>query len=1307
MKFSKISISQKIFLQILRHISAFWNPFFRWGNYAFFIIHRETKMHETASRPYRLDDALWAEQGRIFLSGTQALARLPLMQRALDAARGLDTRGFVSGYRGSPLGGLDQVIWGAGAAYTERGVRFVPAVNEELAATQVLGTQRVEADPQRSADAVFAMWYGKGPGVDRAADAIKHGNAYGASRHGGVLVVAGDDHGCASSSMPHQSDLLFQALRMPVLAPADVGEYLEFGLYGWALSRYSGNWVGFTALSEVVESRASVDLDATAARVAAWRDADAVQALSGHHAPADGLHYRWPDLPSLRIETRLSDKFAAVAAFARVNSIDRDIVACAGASVGIVTCGKAHHDLMEVLRRLEITPDMLATAGVRIYKVGLSFPLETTRMRAFCAGLREVLVIEEKAPVVETQLRALLYNDAQRPRIVGKQDADGAPLVAADGELRPSRLIVQVADWLVRHFPDHATFNDHRRHVRDFTLPELLSNAADGVRRLPYFCAGCPHNTSTRVPEGSHAQAGIGCHFMASWMQRDTVGLIQMGGEGVDWVSHAMFTREAHVFQNLGDGTYYHSGYLAIRQAVAAKATMTYKILYNDAVAMTGGQPVDGRLSVDAIARQVESEGVAHVAVMSDAPGKYHAQRHRFPAGTTFHDRSELDAVQRRLRAMTGVTVLIYEQCCRLRKSAEIWRRYLAARRSAFDMAVGGGPPPTTMPKRVSPSASRVRCARLPPALDPAMRPHVVTVAATFLRKSTTVDKQTCAAELRRRRRRGEAADPPRRLFIHDAVCEGCGDCSVQSNCVAVQPHDTPLGRRRHIDQSACNKDYTCARGFCPSFVEVSAAQLRRRPGLLRRDAQVLDALRARVAALPLPTPAAWDGPWDLLVAGVGGTGVVTVGALVAMAAHLQGAAASVLDFMGFAQKGGAVLSFVRLARSAEQLHQVRIDAQQADALLACDLVVGASADALHTVRHGRTRIVANTHRVPLAETMRDPQAELPVEALLDKMRAAAGAQRVDLFDAHALAEEFLGDSVGANIVALGYAWQRGLVPLDATSLLRAIELNGVAVDANRLAFDLGRLAAGDADGCVALRGAELAPAVDEDVDALLARHVALLRDWQDDAWAQRYAAQVDRVRRREQAVGGDGRLARTVARALGKLMSYKDEYEVARLYTAPAFRESLAQSFEGSPRIALLLAPPWFGARRKIRVGAWALPLLRGLARARGLRATRFDPFGYSAERRLERALIDDYQSLLDELLPRLDESRMGLAVDIAALPLSIRGFGHVKLAAADAARLRQAELLHRFDANRWPAPQGAARAGQLRGIAITAASR
>jgi len=563
---------------------------------------------------YRLADSLWAREGQVFMTGTQALVRLLVMQRQHDEAAGLNTEGFVSGYRGSPLGMLDQQICKAGKRFSEAGIRFVPAINEELGATQVLGTQRVESDPERTCEGVFAMWYGKGPGVDRAGDAIKHGNAYGSSPHGGVLVVAGDDHGCVSSSMPHQSDQLLQAFHMPVVSPANVAEYLEFGLYGWQLSRFSGNWVGMTALSEVVESGATVDLDLINARVAAWQDAEAVRAASGHAAPAGGLHYRWPDLPSLQIEERLAQKLNAVAAFSAVNSIDRHVIESPHATVGIVTCGKAHYDLMEVLRRLEITRDMLSAAGVRLYKVGLSFPVETTRMKEFAQGLKEILVIEEKGAVVETQLRDLFYNAPVRPLILGKSDAQGSPLVSSLGELRPSRLIELTADWLIRHFPE---FADRRAHVRDFTLPELLSNDSDSVKRLPYFCAGCPHNTSTVVPEGSTARAGIGCHFMANWMDRDTAGLIQMGGEGVDWVSHAMFTKVPHVFQNLGDGTYYHSGYLAIRQAVAAKARITYKILFNDAVAMTGGQPVDGIISVDAIARQVESEGVKLVVVLS------------------------------------------------------------------------------------------------------------------------------------------------------------------------------------------------------------------------------------------------------------------------------------------------------------------------------------------------------------------------------------------------------------------------------------------------------------------------------------------------------------------------------------------------------------------------------------------------------------------------------------------------------------------------------------------------------------------
>jgi indolepyruvate ferredoxin oxidoreductase len=1181
---------------------------------------------------YRLADNLWARSGAVFMTGTQALVRLALMQRWRDEGRGLDTRGFISGYRGSPLGMVDQAIWKAGPKVAESGIRFVPAINEELAATQVLGTQRVESDPERTTDGVFAMWYGKGPGVDRAGDALKHGNAYGSSPHGGVLVVAGDDHGCVSSSMPHQSDHAFMAWGLPVLQPASVAEYLEFGLYGWALSRYSGAWVGMAALSEVVESGATVDLDLVNARVAAWADAETVSAATGHIAPADGLHYRWPDLPSLRIESRLADKLDAVAAFARVNRIDREVIASAHATVGIVTCGKAHLDLMEVLRRLEITPESLSAAGVRLYKVGLAFPLERSHVREFANGLREILVIEEKGAVVESQLRDLFYNApaAARPALVGKQGRDGRPLVSALGELRPSRLIEIVAHWLAEHFPGDTAWGDHLRHVRDFTLPELLANSADAVKRVPYFCAGCPHNTSTKVPEGSTARAGIGCHFMANWMDRSTEGLIQMGGEGVDWVSHSMFTATKHIFQNLGDGTYYHSGYLAIRQAVAAKATITYKILFNDAVAMTGGQPVDGVTSVDRIARQVESEGVTRVVVVSDDIGKYDETRGLFPADTEFHDRAELDNVQRRLREIEGVTVLIYEQ--------------------------------------------------------------------------------TCAAEKRRRRKKGELVEPTKRLFINEAVCEGCGDCTVQSNCVAVLPHETALGRKRKIDQTGCNKDYSCAKGFCPSFVGVSGGSLRKKSGAL--SAGKADFER-RVAALPRPAAHDWHAPYDLLVTGVGGTGIVTVGAVIAMAAHLEGKSASVLDFMGFAQKGGSVLSFVRIADRPERLNQVRIDTQQADAILACDLVVGASADALQTVRHGRTRILANLHELPVAESLRNPDAELQPLQLLEKMRFAAGEAHVECFDAQSLAEEFLGDTVSANILAMGFAWQRGLVPLSLEALQRAIELNNVAVASNQLAFSLGRLAAGDAAGLLALRSgarADDAP-LDDSLDALIARGTAHLTAYQNAAWARRFESAVRRSASREAALEThDASLpfARAAAKSLMKLMSYKDEYEVARLYTDGDFRRRLEDQFEGPLTLEFHMAPPFLARSengqppRKVRLGGWLLPVLRVLARGKALRGSVFDVFGHAAERRLERRLIAEFERRLEEITAHLNENNQALAVQIAAVPVSIRGFGHVKIANLANARAREAELLHRFDPAKYPKPPSTARAGQFRGIAV-----
>ncbi|AJY42413.1 indolepyruvate ferredoxin oxidoreductase family protein [Burkholderia humptydooensis] len=1174
---------------------------------------------------YRLADNLRATHGRIFLTGTQALVRLLLMQRALDAAQGVNTAGFVSGYRGSPLGMVDQQLWKAKQQLDASGVRFLPAINEELGGTAVLGTQRVEADPQRTVDGVFAMWYGKGPGVDRAGDALKHGNAYGSSPHGGVLVVAGDDHGCVSSSMPHQSDFAMIAWRMPVVNPSNIADMLEFGLYGWALSRYSGAWVGFKAISETVESGSTVDLDALTMR---W------PAPEGFAPPAGGLHNRWPDLPSLTIEARLAAKLDAVRHFARANSIDKWIAKSARANVGIVTCGKAHLDLMEALRRLDLTVADLDAAGVRIYKVGLSFPLEMTRIDTFVEGLAEVLVIEEKGPVIEQQIKDHLYNRAPhaRPVVLGKYDAAGAPLLSELGELRPSRILPVFAEWLARH----KRALDRRARVVDLVAPSILSNEADAVRRTPYFCSGCPHNTSTKVPEGSIAQAGIGCHFMASWMERDTTGLIQMGGEGVDWAAHAMFTNTRHVFQNLGDGTYFHSGILAIRQAVAARANITYKILYNDAVAMTGGQPVDGSISVPQIARQVEAEGVSRFVVVSDEPEKYDGHHALFPKGTTFHHRRELDAVQRELRETPGVTVLIYDQ--------------------------------------------------------------------------------TCAAEKRRRRKKGAFPDPDKRLFINEAVCEGCGDCGVQSNCLSVEPVETGLGRKRRIDQSSCNKDFSCVNGFCPSFVTVEGAKLKKAAGVAFDEA----ALAARVGALPRPATHLADAPYDMLVTGVGGTGVVTVGALVSMAAHLEGKSASVLDFMGFAQKGGSVLSFVRIASSDAWLNQVRIDTQQADTLLACDMVVGASADALQTVRRERTRIVVNTHAIPNAAFVRDPDASLHADALVEKMRHAAGDGFLSRCDAQALATKFLGDTIGANILMLGFAWQQGLVPVSLDAMMRAIELNDVAVPMNKLAFSIGRMAAADAAGLDALWDARHpvhASPLPQTLDAIVADREARLADYGGARYVARYRALVGAAR-----ATGDERIARAVAATFYRLLAVKDEYEVARLYTDGAFRTALEAQFEGAAgkdfRVKFNLAPPATAkagrdgaAPRKQVFGQWLWPVLGMLVRVRGLRGTRLDPFGGTVERRMERALADDYETTMRRAFAALTPQTADLVARLAELHAKARGYGHVKLASVAGVKRSERELAARLsiDAATSAAVQRALDemkgAGALRGIPVVVA--
>ena len=1153
-----------------------------------------------ADPDYQLDDNLRRQSGRVFITGTQALVRMMIMQRSADAQRGLNTAGFISGYRGSPLGAVDQEVWRAAKLLEAHDIEFLPAINEDLAATAVMGTQQVESDPARKVDGVFAMWYGKGPGVDRSGDAIKHGNAYGASPHGGVLVVLGDDHGCVSSSLPHQSEQALMAWSMPVLNPANIEEYFEFGLYGWAMSRFSGAWVGFKAISETVEGGAVVQLP----------PARTFDAPGDYAYPAAGLHIRWPDLPSLDIEERVAEKLNAVQAFAHVNSIDRLVVAAPAARLGIVSAGKAYLDLMEACQRMGLTLQRLEELGIRVYKPGLTWPLERTRLAAFAQGLDEVLLVEEKGAVIEDQLKSLFYNLPHRPAVLGKNDVAGQPLLSALGELRPSRIAPALIRWLAPKMPALQL----EQQLPKFCRADLLSNGADAVKRTPYFCSGCPHNTSTKVPDGSRALAGIGCHFMATWMDRDTVNLTQMGGEGVPWVAASRFTNDKHVFQNLGDGTYYHSGYLAIRQAIAARTTITYKILYNDAVAMTGGQPVDGKLSVPQIVQQVVSEGAGFVVVVTDEPERY--QGVSLAAGVKVHHRDELDLIQRQMREMPGVTVLVYDQ--------------------------------------------------------------------------------TCAAEKRRRRKKNKGAhvefpDPQRRMLINPAVCEGCGDCGVQSNCLSILPLETELGRKRQIEQSSCNKDYSCVEGFCPSFVSVLGGTLKK-PAAAKVALADLEALLRKYAD---PAPCSFDKPYELLVAGVGGTGVVTVGALITMAAHLEGKGASTLDFMGFAQKGGAVMSHVRVASSPAALNQVRIDLQQADAVLACDLVVAAMPDALAVMRRGHTQVVANEREIPTAEFTYNPDATVRKDELLEKIHAASGEHTTYQLNAQDIALEVLGDPIVANILLMGYAWQKGLLPVGLPAMLRAIELNNVAIDMNKRAFTLGRLVAADKDALKQL-ATPAARVIQFNASKTLEEMLAFRIDWltryQNAAYAERYLQAVRKVERKERDIDGAGSktpLAKAVARYLFKVMAFKDEYEVARLHADPAFREQISAQFDGDYKLEFHLAAPVVSKKRpgtdipaKRRFGGWMMSAFRLLAPFKVLRDTPFDMFGHTEERRRERALRRDYFGLTDIIAETLTAENRAIALKLAQVPEKIRGYGHVKLANMDQAELETRELMAQFKA-------------------------
>jgi indolepyruvate ferredoxin oxidoreductase len=1129
---------------------------------------------------YELDDRYRRESGRVFLTGTQALVRIPLMQRTMDRAAGLDTAGFISGYRGSPLAAYDTELWRAGKFLEENNITFLPAVNEELAATAILGTQQVEADPHKQVDGVFGIWYGKGPGVDRAGDGLKHGNAYGSSPHGGVLVVAGDDHGAVSSSMSHQSDVAFLTWLMPNLNPANVAEYIEFGLYGIALSRYSGMWVGFKAISETVESAMSVELPPYPEFV-----------TPDFEIPPDGLHIRWPDYPGPQIEERLEAKKAATLAFAEANPIDRKMFNSPNARYGIVTTGKGHLDLMEALRLLDIDEKEARRIGLDVYKVGMVWPLAHDAALDFVHDKHEVLVIEEKRGLIESEFKEYFYDyPGRKPKcMVGKEDEFGNRLVPWVGELSPIQLAEIVAKRMDAAMPG---LKLGERAAR-LTSPESTVIRISGASRTPYFCSGCPHNTSTRVPEGSQALAGIGCHFMANWMNRDTDGLIQMGGEGINWVTRSLYNGGRHIFQNLGDGTFYHSGSLAIRQAFAAKTNITFKILFNDAVAMTGGQPVDGPITVQSIAHSVRAEGIERIALVSDEPENFDLAD--FPAGTTLSHRRDLDAVQRELREIPGVTVLIYAQ--------------------------------------------------------------------------------VCATEKRRRRKRGTLEDPNKFVVINDLVCEGCGDCSIESNCLSVIPRETPFGRKRQIDQNSCNKDFSCVNGFCPSFVTVEGGQR-----ITSDKAAGRVFANDKLASLPLPEAPEVDSSYDLLVTGVGGTGVVTVGALITMAAHLEGKGASVLDFMGFAQKFGPVLSFIRIAREPGELNQVRIDNQQADALIGCDLVVSSSPKASSTLCKGHTRAVLNTTEMSTADFVKFRDASLKASDRVEAIRNIVGKQNLTTIAANHLAESLLGNTIYSNVLMVGYAWQSGLLPVSLDAMLRAIELNGVAVEHNKEAFGWGRIAAADAQ-FVQEQIADPQQTVEgiESLDEIICRRADFLVDYQDQALSDRFSGLVERVRRAENAVNGGERLALTeaVARSYFKTLACKDEYEVARLHTASGFLERVRKEFGNKAKLRFHLAPPILsrsvdlrGRPRKREFGAWMIPAFRLLAGLRRLRGTPFDLFGLSGERRLERALIDEYERNIEVLLEHLSLHNIDLAVEIVNEYLEIRGYGPVKEEAAENAR-------------------------------------
>ncbi len=1144
-------------------------------------------------RDVTLNDKYTVENDTVLINGTQALVRLPMLQRDIDRRNGLNTAGFISGYRGSPLGSYDLELWKAKEHLAAHSIIFQPGVNEDLAATAVWGTQMLGTTPGFNRDGVFAIWYGKGPGVDRSGDPFKHGNIAGSHPNGGVLVVAGDDHSGKSSTVAHQSEQAFIHAGMPILAPATVQDVIDLGLLGWAMSRYTGLWTGFKLCNEVLEQTMTVDIALT--------DNGPVTPERGS-GPPNGFHNYPTHLD--RVQSEIVAKrfrWPLVEAFVRANRIDRILIDAPKRRLGIVTQGKAVQDTRQALAQLGLDDHSAAACGISLYKLGCIHPVERLGLIEFADGQEELLFIEEKEGLTEAQAKAILYNRDGAPAIVGKVDEDGAFMIPSDVQLESIQLAVVIAERLRRLgvIAPEVYANADRLGKQMVTVGAMKPTEAI---RSPYFCSGCPHNTSTRFPDGSIAAGGIGCHAMAMYSGPDMLPNAQMGGEGAHWYSQAHFTDMPHIFQNMGDGTYYHSGLLAVRGAVAAKVNITFKILFNDAVAMTGGQPVDGPLSVGDITKQVMAEGAMRCVVLTDRPELYDRDSGLAEGTEVFH-RDELDRVQKELRDVSGTTVIVYEQ--------------------------------------------------------------------------------TCAAEKRRRRKRGKFPDPAKRMFINPAVCEGCGDCSVKSNCVSVWPLETELGRKRQIDQSSCNKDYSCVKGFCPSFVTVTGAEPRKpKTSALANEA---------VTGLPDPVIMPISAEYNIMVSGIGGTGVVTIGALLAMAAHLEGKACSVFDMTGLSQKNGAVFSHVRIANNTAGLGAQKLGVGDADLALAFDAIAALAKEPIVTFDPTRTRTVANARITPTPAFQRSPDLNLDKTLLLDRLEKLS--REIHSVDATGLGLALLGDTIAANLFMLGYASQLGLLPVGPAAIERAVEINAVSVAFNKAAFNMGRLQAADparVDSALAQNRPEIEHQPLTKLADIVKHRSALLTDYQDASYSRRYSVLVDLIAAAEtRTMPTSSILAVAVARNFAKLMAYKDEYEVGRLHSDPVFKAQLKAAFEDGAKLRYNLAPPLFARRdpetnelQKREFGAWMGTGFAFLAKMKRLRGTAFDIFGYTEERKMERRLIDEYEERMRYIASKLTAYNHSAAVELANLPMQIRGFGHVKEANLQKVRAIETEIVARFNA-------------------------